>query len=308
MKTISFSEISNLKITPQECILWATNAIKNKNLYKLPPKTSIKFGENNFFNTMPSLIPELNMFGLKMVSRITDRTPALKADILLYDLKTGELLALLDGTWITSWRTGAVAAITINALSNKLNNSAYAFIGLGNTARTTLLCLEEINNHSEMNINLLAYKDQHDNFIERFKNYKNLHFTVYNDIHKMIQESNTIISCITATNTNLADETDFQKGTLVVPVHTRGFQNCELQFDKIYCDDIPHISGFQNFSKYKTVIEMTDVLNNQSFHRNKDDRIIAYNIGISIHDIYYASQIFNKINSKESLIDEKFWV
>jgi len=43
------------------------------------------------------------------------------------------------------------------------------------------------------------------------------------------------------------------------------------------------------------------------------ERILAYNIGIALHDIYFASQVYDKV--KDSLPDissdklsEKFWV
>ena len=307
MKSISFSEINNLRIDPTDCIEWATTVIKNKNDYKLPPKTSIKFNESNFFNTMPSLLPDLGVFGVKIVSRFVQNTPSLRGDIILYDYHNGELLALMDGTWITAWRTGAVAAITINTLKRK-NAQSYAFIGLGNTARTTLLCLDSILNHTDLTINLLAYKNQHNEFIDRFKYYKNIHFRIFQNIKDLFLQSDVVVSCVTYTNKPLAEETDLKPGILVVPVHTRGFQNCDLAFDKIFCDHIEQIKDFKSFEHYKSVTEMTDVLNNPNFIRNDKERIIAYNVGISVQDIYFAKKIYDKKCSQDEQFNKKFWV
>ena len=155
----------------------------------------------------------------------------------------------------------------------------------------------------------MAYKDQHNQFIERFKNFNNIHFEVYSDAKELIRNSEVIVSCVTAKDDLWADEKDFKPGILVVPVMTRGFQNCDLAFDKIFCDDIPHISGFKYFKQYKNVTEMTDVLNDNSFVRNENDRILAYNIGISLQDVYFASKIFDILSSKRiSEINKKFWV
>lgn len=309
MRIISFDEILTLAITPEMCLTWAEDVIKNKNKCILPPKNSIKFGNNNncFFNTMPSFIPFLNRFGVKEVSRFVDRKPALKADILLYDSQDGDLLSCMDGTWITTMRTGAVAAITIDKLESESAN-IYSFIGLGNTARATLLCLNAIKRGKNLRINLLAYKDQHDIFMQRFSNYTNIEFKVFNNIKAMINQSDVIISCVTAANSCFAEPGDFKPGCLVVPVHTKGFQNCDLEFDKIYCDDIPHIEGFKYFKEYKFVKEMTEVLNDTSFVRSPNDRILAYNIGISVQDIYFASKIFDLISANDNELKNKFWV
>ena len=158
MKFISFEDILNLKILPGCCVKWAEEVIKMKKDCELPPKISIKFGDehNSFFNTMPSLIPALNRFGMKEVSRLPQREPALKADILLYDTLSGDLLTLMDGTWITTMRTGAVAAITIDKLQKK-DTKVISFMGLGNTARATLLCYNSIINNKDLNIALLKY-------------------------------------------------------------------------------------------------------------------------------------------------------
>lgn len=306
MRNISFSEILNLNISPQDCINWAREVIINKNSYKLPPKTSIKFNDSkNFFTTMPSMLPDLGVFGLKMVSRLQDRIPALKADILLYDSSCGELLTLMDGTWITAWRTGAIAALTTSSLKPS-GSKIYSFIGLGNTARTTLLCLDAIQNHEDMQIYLFAYKNQHELFIERFSNFPNLHFTVFTDLKQMLKQSDVVISCITATNDVLAEPSDFKDDVLVIPVHTRGFQNCDLEFDHIFCDDISHISSFKYFKQYKSVTEMTDVINNKDF--SITGKRLAYNIGVSTQDIFFAKKIYDYILKADKKLEQKFWV
>lgn len=308
METISFEQIKKLNITPKQCLEWVEEAIKNKNSYQLPPKISIHFGENVFFNTMPTLLPDINRFGVKEVSRIPQRTPSLKADILLYDSQTGDLLSFMDGTWITTMRTGAVAALTVDRLK-KSDSVNYSFIGLGNTARATLLCLSELYKNKKLNINVLEYKDQHLDFIKRFEDHENLNFNIYKDVKALINDSDVVISCVTAADECFAEPEDYKAGTLVVPVHTRGFQNCDLVFDKIFCDDIGHISNFKYFNQYKSVTEMTDVLLGKKTGRDNDiQRILAYNIGVAIQDIFFASKIHDMLASKEQITNSKFWV
>lgn len=274
MKQINFNDINNLGITPKECVEWAETVIKNKRNYILPHKISITYGNECYFNTMPAYIPEMNLIGVKEVSRVTGREPTLQGDILLYDSVTGEMKCFMDGTWITTWRTAAVAAITVEKLK-KSDAKNISLMGLGNIARAFVLCIDAIRDHEEIELNILAYKDQHELFIERFRNHKNIHIKVFNDVKEMFKISDVIVSCVTAA-TSLFDENDedYKPGVLIVPVQTRGFQNCDLTFDKIFCDDIPHISGFKYFKQYKSVTEMTDVLNNFTFVRGGGDDIL----------------------------------
>lgn len=267
MQQISFEQILKLGITPLECVNWAETVIKNKNNYVLPHKISITYGNECYFNTMPAYIPEMNLIGVKEVSRVTGREPTLQGDILLYDSVSGDMKCFMDGTWITTWRTAAVAAITVEKLK-KSDAKNISLMGLGNIARAFVLCIDAIRDHEEIELNILAYKDQHELFIERFRNHKNIHIKVFNDVKEMFKISDVIVSCVTAA-TSLFDENDedYKPGVLIVPVQTRGFQNCDLTFDKIFCDDIPHISGFKYFKQYKSVTEMTDVLNNFTFVR-----------------------------------------
>lgn len=54
---------------------------------------------------------------------------------------------------------------------------------------------------------------------------------------------------------------------------------------------------------------MTDVFTGENLGRTSDDeRILAYNIGISVQDIYFTWQIYNKFLEREKVKENKFWV
>ena len=98
-----------------------------------------------------------------------EAVPSLGSDLLLYDAEKGELLALVEADWITAMRTGALAAAAAKEL-RKSNAETYGFIGLGNTARATLLCLLEQEPGKMLNIMLLRYKNQADDFAIKLQN------------------------------------------------------------------------------------------------------------------------------------------
>ena len=171
MKIITFEDIKKLSIEPSTCVNWVKNVFIHKSENILHAKDSIKLAGNVFFNTMPCFLRCENNVGVKVVSRFPNNTPALRSDLLLYDANSGDALALMDATWITTMRTGAVAALSALTLQRS-DAENFSFIGLGNTARATLLCLlSQISVEKTIKVTLFDYKDQAKKFIERFKNY-----------------------------------------------------------------------------------------------------------------------------------------
>ena len=115
-------------------------------------------------------------------------------------------------------------------------------------------------------------------------------------MEELVSDADVIVSCITDADGLLVDNVDlFKPGVLVVPVHTRGFQNCDTIFDKVFADDEGHVKGFKFFNEFRKFGELGKVLSGQIPGRKTDDeRILSYNIGLGLHDIYFANKIRNK--------------
>lgn len=297
MKSITNSEIVALNISATKCVDWVREAFVMKSECQLPAKISVHPTGNDFFTTMPCLLPkEYGRFGTKVVSRIVGRVPALKSDMMLFDSNNGELLALVDCDWITAMRTGAVAALAIKTFRNSTAKE-YAFIGLGSTARATLTCLLESCKDEQLNIRLFRYKDQAEKIVEEYKDYDNVTFTIVDNTSDLVRGADVVVSCITdASGLLVEDESLFKPGVLVVPVHTRGFQNCDTTFDKVYADDTDHVKGFKYFSEFREFHQIEEVLKGVTPGRESDtERILSYNIGLGLHDVLYASRIYDML-------------
>ena len=191
MKIISEQLIRSLGITPKECVAWIYESFNMKQDAQLPAKISVHPTDFDFFTSMPCLLPATTKsgggkieqyFGIKEVHRLEGAVPSLGSDMMLYNAKNGELLALVDCDWITTMRTGAVAAVSAIALRKEGANT-YGIVGLGNTGRATMLCILEAEPEKHFKVKLLRYKDQAELFIERFKDYKNVVFEILGDIN-----------------------------------------------------------------------------------------------------------------------------
>ncbi|MBQ2438858.1 MAG: ornithine cyclodeaminase [Paludibacteraceae bacterium] len=298
MKHITTEEINNLSISPAQCVEWVKEAFCLKYDAQLPPKISLHPQGNDFFNTMPCLLPALyDRFGVKVVSRIAGNKPSLHSDLLLYEASSGKLLSFMDADWITQMRTGAVAALAIQTLQSK-DAQTYAFVGLGSTAIATMQCLAAIiPSDNVITCKLLKYKDQAEKFAYLFSAYSNLQFVIVETNEDLVKDSDVIVSAVTEMTTLFcADNNLYKKGVLVVPIHTRGFQNCDLFFDHVFADDTAHVSGFKYFNQFRQFNELSEVLlGTIPARQSNDERILAYNIGLGLHDIYFANKIYERL-------------
>ena len=309
MKIITEKNIRALGISARQCVDWIHESFSIKAFAQLPAKISCHPAEYDFFTSMPCLLPENKngnrYFGIKEVHRIEGAIPSLGSDMMLYDAKTGELLALVDCDWITTMRTGAVAAVSAKVL-RKSNAEVYGFVGLGNTARATMLCILEQEPQKLFKVKLLKYKNHAELFIDRFSSYKNVQFEVVDDVNKLARTVDVFFSCITSANGLLVnDEELFQPGVTVIPVHMRGLQNCDTTFDRVFGDDTDHVKGFKYFPQYKDYNEIGEVLAGRDKGRKTEtQRIIDYNYGLALHDVLYASKIYEMVNHTD-VIDVK---
>ena len=277
----------------------------------LPPKISISSRPGMFINTMPCILDN-QYAGVKVINRYPERKHSLDGELLLIDNMSGEFLALMDANWITAMRTGAVAAHSILLFAKKDFNNI-GIIGLGNTARATLLILASVLQDKVVKIKLLKYKNQEQSFCGRFKGYDKFKFEFVDTYEEVVKGSDVIISCATYFENDICSDECFDEGVLVVPVHTRGFTNCDLFFDKVYADDYGHVCNFINFDKFKAFAEVSDVVNGlYEGRRNDKERIIVYNIGLSIHDVNFAGHIYELVSDaqdiKMNVPEDKFWI
>lgn len=314
MKLINHEQIVNLGIPPHQCYEWVEEMLKYKAEAVLPPKISMKQKNHIFYNIMPCILPDNDIAGVKVVNRYPNRIPSLDSQIMLYNLKTGRLKAVLDGNYITSMRTGAVAAYSVQLLALK-KLKTIGLIGLGNTARATFKVLMDINTERNFVVKLFSYKNHADLFINDFKNHDNLTFEICTTYEEVVNNSDVVISCVTFAENNFCADKYYKEGCLVVPIHTLGFQNCDLFFDKVYADDIEHVRGFKYFNYFKRFAEVSDVIAGQAEGRTNDkERIIVYNIGIAVHDIFFAEKIYQLMDSvaetdvKFDTPEQKFWL
>ena len=140
-----------------------------------------------------------------------------------------------------------------------------------------------------------------------------MNFEIVDDKRIFAAEADVLISAVTvATELLFPDDRLFRKGVTVIPVHVRGFQNCDLFFDKVFGADTGQVSGFKYFNQFRQYDEFHHALQGKNPGRTHDEeRILSYNYGIALHDIFFASRIYERIQTGDGFNlekqDKKLW-
>ncbi|HWR61553.1 MAG TPA: ornithine cyclodeaminase family protein [Clostridia bacterium] len=108
----------------------------------LPLRTQVPVeAHNGCILYMPVYLPEMEALGCKIITVFPDNPgknrPTIYSNIILNDPETGELLALMDGEYITALRTGGISGLAAKYLSREDADTVCVF-GAGMQARTQL--------------------------------------------------------------------------------------------------------------------------------------------------------------------------
>ncbi len=300
MKLVSHEMIRKLHIPAQDCYKWIDYAMKQRDIFVNPHKTRIPLEGSNYFNVMPCVIPTDNRMGLKVVTRSDKRREQgklnLDSKIMLYSYDTCELLAVMDANYITTMRTAAVA---VHSMLNLVQNySVIAMLGLGNIGTSIGDILFELLQNKDITIKIYKYKDQAERFAKRYEQYTNLHFVICDSYSDLMEDSDVIISSVTYASEDFAPASIYKPGCTVIPVHMRGFMDCDLHFDHVITSDLESIQSFKYFGQFKKLSLLNDVIYEpDKVRNNEDERIIVYNLGLALHDILYASKIYDALGT-----------
>ena len=111
-----------------------------------------EFGVSLF---MPAHTKPSGQAGAKVVSvnpgNVNKGLPVIHAVVLIMDPVTGRPLALMDGTWLTALRTGAIGGLAAQVLSRK-DSSVVALFGAGVQARTQLEAVRCVRDIQEVRV------------------------------------------------------------------------------------------------------------------------------------------------------------
>ena len=112
-----------------------------------PVRTAIELRDREFFALMPAYDPGHGLLGAKLVSVVPrNASKGLHthlASISLFNPDTGELMAVMDGRWITEIRTAAVSAVSVRHVARE-DSAVLAILGSGVQARSHVQAISQV--------------------------------------------------------------------------------------------------------------------------------------------------------------------
>lgn len=299
MRIITLEDIQNAGIPFSQYLQWIDYPLRNRQDFVFPTKSRIDLGGSDYCNLMPCALPKDDMLSIKIINRNEQRRRSgllnMDSQILLYSYHDCDLKAIIDGNYITAVRTAAVAVHTIDNMVSQYKT--VSLVGLGNIMNAVgEMWFPKIND--KIVVKLYNYKDQAKLFVERFEKYTNIEFMVCDSYSELMTDSDLIISAVSYIENDFCDQSVYKKGCTIIPIHLRGFMECDKTFDNIIVSDLERAKSFKYYDSMKKVTYTDDVLNGSAPARNNsDDRVIIYNLGLAITDLVYAEMIYKKLES-----------
>lgn len=307
---LSQEDVISTGMTMPETIAVVEGALREHGLGRVenPPKPGIHPGDS-FIHAMPGFLPRKKVAGLKWVSSFTGNTsldlPPVMGLLILNDVQTGQPLAVMDCRWITAMRTGAVSAVAARYLAAK-NSRVVGIIGAGIQGRYNLLALA-----AELpSLEIVRIFDLNRRTAESFEaelaGELQLRFEIGNDPQEVIECADIIVTATGRLDQPIFKEKWISPGTLVLPVHHRGWENRTLhKLDKFITDDwrqlnLAHekVGGFDGPLPARYT-ELGQIITGQKPGReNERQRIIDFNYGLAIEDVAVAGEIYTRAQAK----------
>lgn len=280
----------------------------------MPSKITLDLGESNewppyggSYNAMPAYLGDnFDMSGIKWVWGFNDNPknglPYISAVIILNDPRTGEVLAIMDGSYITDVRTGASAGVAVKYLKSK-NARTVGIIGAGVVGRMNLRAISTVMDVEEVKVYDL-YPSTSEKYAKELSEELNLNIIPVNSCMDACVESDVMVTA-TIANEPLIMKEWLKKGASVLSLGS--FQeldeNIPLTADKLVVDNWSQNSHRGELLKLvqrgliseKNIhAEIPDIIVGNKTGRENDDEIICgCIIGMGSTDIGVASHLYS---------------
>lgn len=287
-----------------------------KGRVKMPPVMHLDVSQyNGEIDIKSGYIEDFGLIGTKIASGFYDNhklgLPPGIAIIILMDLKTSMPLAIMDGTYVTAYRTGAAGAVAANVLAKK-DSEIIGVIGAGTQARMQIIALNEIFTLKEVkvwDIDDTAKKLYSKEMSEQL----NITVESVDSVKDAVVESDIVVT-VTPSKKALVMKDWIKNGTHINAIGADGPGKQELDpmiikmADKVVVDSLEQckiIGEIQHALKKGLVkekdihAEIGQILIGDKKGRESDDEITLFDsTGLAAQDIAAANIVYKQAKEK----------
>jgi len=308
---LSHEDIVSLKMSMGEAITIVENVLREhgRGHFENPPKPGIHPQQDAFIHAMPGYLPRQKAAGLKWVSGFPGNhqyeLPSIMGLMVLNNIKTGQPTAVMDCSWITQTRTGAVSAVAAKYLARKTAKTI-GIVGAGVQGRANARALSEIlpdlRRLKVFDVNEEIMKG----YITDMRQRLSIDIEAANSAKDAIEGADIIVTATGKLSRPIFKKAWVKRGALILPVHTRGWEKDTLErVDKFVVDHWEQFSLAQQREGgyYKRLPELYAelgeiVCGKKPGRQNEEERIMDHNYGMAIHDVAMAQELFLRASEK----------
>ena len=262
------------------------------------------------FLTMSAYLERANALGVKIVTAYKDNpsrfnVPTLFATIVLSKPETGEVVSVMDGSYITALRTAAASAVATKYLARE-DSQLLGIIGTGVQGRSHLAAISKVRSINKC----LAY-DIDRNSLLKFESDMSKELgieVVRSENSKQVVTGSDIIVAATTSSTPVVKGEWLRKGTHVNSIMSmptmRELDDAAISSAKIVVDNKDHcirdpedlvIPLAKGIISEDQIVELGDIVVGKEKGRTTRDQITIFKpVGLPSHDVISALKVYEK--------------
>lgn len=291
-----------------------------RNMTINPTKVLLDLGETaayppyeGFMNAMPAFVGWQNIAGIKWAGGLLGKRkelglPYITSLILLMDPQIGNFVGVMDGAYITNYRTGAQTANALKYIKKDQKSIRIGLYGAGMQGRTQTIAISELFEIEELTVYDI-FPAAAEDFKETMAKYVKGEIKIASEPKQASENVDTII-CVTQSKDSFLKDEWVKPGTVVFPMGS--YQEVEDKFilnaDHIVVDHIGqclHRGVLKNLNDagkiteehiFATIGELS--VEKKEIQDFKDKRVLCIPIGTGAMDIGVAKYALDKAKTK----------
>ena len=277
-----------------------------------PLRYVLPFNKDNRYLVMPALSDELKVVGLKTVTVAPNNTKIGKntivGSVILSDYETGETLAVLEGSYLTKIRTGAISGVATKYLACE-NAETLCVIGTGDQAQGLIEAVLAVRDIKRIQLYNRTYRKAV-TFAETVQQqYQFVDVTVMENVDDAISNADVIVTATNATQPVFNKLLDagvhvnavgsFKPDMQELPSHAIAnadkvvVEASEAALEETGDLITPMDEGL--FEEKDLYGELGEIVGSHLAGRESDDEITVFkSVGVAIVDIIVANYFYQK--------------
>ncbi|RIN47458.1 ornithine cyclodeaminase family protein [Staphylococcus simulans] len=315
MQVYSESEVKE-RYHMKDAITAIEESFNKLNQIKTAPRTVIPTGDGAKSMLYMPCVDLAKQLGTIKITSITpenpkQQLPTTQAQIVITNLKNGETKAMLDGSYLTRLRTGALSGIATKYMSRE-DATTLGMIGTGGMAYEQFLGNIEVRPINTVLLYNRTTEKAQDFKTRILKDYPDLNVQVLENVSKLVKQAD-IINCQTPSTQPVFNAEDVQPGTHINGIGSYQPDMKELdaniftQAESVVVDDLEGAKEEAgelieaNENKTFTFEEINDELKTLSqqgtLYRKNNDAITVFKcVGAAYFDLAVAIGAYEKLN------------